>query len=168
MKKYGDLLPKLEYNGVTITDITHRFVMSKGIEKYKGLYFKTTIKQHQTPEVVSHVLYGTTDYWWVICAINNVMDPFYDWVMLESEVYVYAEKIYDDINDIHHWEDEDYNMFDSNNAEETLEPITNIEWEIYKNDKKLRINTIKPKHIERLAREFQSLTKTVKQQYQEG
>jgi hypothetical protein len=165
-RSYGNLIPKLEYNGVSISDITHRFVMSEGLTKYKDSYYKMQIQQDQTPEVVSYVLYGTSDYWWVICAINNIIDPFYDWVMRETEVYAYAEKLYDDINGIHHYEDEEFKVYENNNAEQTLEPITNLEWEIYKNDKKLRINTIKPEHINLVFKELRDRLKLVPVQIQ--
>lgn len=166
MKKYTELLPKLDYNGILITDITRRFVMNDGVKLFKDRYYKTQIKQHQTPEVVSGVLYGTPDYWWVICAINDVYDPFYDWVMLDNEVYAYTEKKYDDINGVHHYQDDNYNVYESNNPESTLEPITNIEYEMYVNDTKLRINTIKPKNIKRVAKEMRDRLKLLPNQQQ--
>ena len=166
MKKYTELLPKLTYNGVLMTDITRRFVMNDGIETYRDGYYKMQIKQHQTPEIVSSVLYGTPDYWWVICAINNIHDPFYDWVMLDNEVYAYTEKAYDDINGIHHYQDDQYSVYETNNAEQTLEPITNIEYEMYQNDLKLRINTIKPNKIKKVVKEMRSRLKMLPIQQQ--
>jgi len=166
MNSYNDFIPKLEYNGVLISDITHRFTLADGVEKYKGFYSKSLIEQHQTPEAVSHALYGTTDYWWILLAINNVMDPLYDWVMLDSEVHAYTEKLYDDINGIHHWEDQEYNRYESNNAEETLEPITNIEYQMWLNDAKLRINTIRPNHIKRIIKELKDNLKLLPIQVQ--
>jgi hypothetical protein len=166
MKKYTELLPKLDYNGVLVTDITRRFAISDGVKEFKDEYYKTQIKQHQTPEVVSSVLYGTPDYWWVICAINDVYDPFYDWVMSDNEVYAYTEKKYDDINGIHHFQDAEYNVYENNNAESTLEPITNIEYEMYQNDLKLRINTIKPKNIKRVVKEMRDRLKLLPTQQQ--
>jgi len=28
------------------------------------------------PDLISHQVYGIVDYWWVICAANNIIDPF--------------------------------------------------------------------------------------------
>jgi len=28
------------------------------------------------PDLISHYAYGIVDYWWVICAANNIIDPF--------------------------------------------------------------------------------------------
>jgi len=74
--------------------------------------------------------------------------------MRESEVEAYANKLYDNVNDIHHWEDVEYNEYTENNVDETLTPVTNIEWEIYKNDKKRRISLIRVEDIPRVEEEL--------------
>ena len=28
------------------------------------------------PDLISYQAYGIVDYWWVICAANNIIDPF--------------------------------------------------------------------------------------------
>ena len=28
------------------------------------------------PDLISNSVYGTPDYWWVICAANRIVDPF--------------------------------------------------------------------------------------------
>jgi hypothetical protein len=28
------------------------------------------------PDLISNSSYGTPDYWWLICAANNIIDPF--------------------------------------------------------------------------------------------
>jgi|LWDU01.1.fsa_nt_gi hypothetical protein len=165
-KSYYSFLPKLEYNGVLISDISHRFTVLDNVASFSDFYYKTRIEHHNTPESVSYALYGTTDYWWIICAINNVIDPFYDWVMLETEVFEYAKKVYDDINGIHHYEDSELNKHSENNAEETFEPITNLEWELYLNDQKLQIHTVKPKYIQQINKEMKDRMKLVKPQKQ--
>jgi hypothetical protein len=57
-------------------------------------------------------------------------------------------------------------VYENNNAEETLEPITNLEWEMYQNDKKLRINTIKPEHISLVFKELRDRLKLLPVQAQ--
>ena len=59
--------------------------------------------------------------------------------MRETEVEAYAEILYDDINAVHHYEDANYVQYDEQNGEGTLVPVTNLEWEIYVNDKKRQI-----------------------------
>jgi len=144
----------MEYNGVSIADITINFRLTKLTDNLSNFYTNIDIAEGITPELVSLQVYGTTDYWWLVLLANDVIDPFYDWLMRESEVEAYANKLYDNVNDIHHWEDVEYNEYTENNVDETLKPVTNIEWEIYKNDKKRRISLIRAGDIPRVEEEL--------------
>jgi hypothetical protein len=156
MPNLYEQLPKLEYNGVSISDITVNFRLTKLTDNLSNYYTDVDIPEGSTPENVSLDVYGTTDYWWLILIANDVIDPFYDWLMRESEVEAYANKLYDNVNDIHHWEDVEYNEYDENNVDETLTPVTNMEWEIYKNDKKRRISIINPNEIHNVEKELKA------------
>ena len=154
MSSIYNYLPKMEYNGVSISDITVNFRLTKLTDNLSNFYTNVDIIEGATPELVSFDAYGTTDYWWLVLIANDVIDPFYDWLMRESEVEAYANKLYDNVNDIHHWEDVEYNEYTENNVDETLTPVTNIEWEIYKNDKKRRISLIRVEDIPRVEEEL--------------
>ena len=167
MAKYTKILPQVTYNGVSICDITHRLDMLKTVMNYETMYYSVNILETDTPEKVAEQYYGNQDYWWIVCAINKIIDPFYDWIMRETEVQAYSEKVYDDINAIHHYEDANYVQYDEQNGEGTLVPVTNLEWEIYVNDKKRQIMLLKPTHIPKIADEFAKWMKDTKQQFQE-
>jgi len=167
MAKYTKILPQVTYNGVSICDITHRLDMLKTVMDYETMYYSVNIAENDTPERVAEQYYGNQDYWWIVCAINKVIDPFYDWIMRETEVYAYSEKLYDDINAVHHYEDANYVQYDEQNAEATLVPVTNLEWEVHLNDKKRQIMLLKATHIPKIADEFAKWMKDTKQQYQE-
>jgi len=167
MAKYTKILPQVNYNGVSITDITHRLDMLKTVKKYATHYYSVTIDETATPEKVAEQYYGSQDYWWIVCAINNVIDPFYDWVKRETEVYAYANKIYDDQDEIHHYEDAGFIQYPTNNVEEDRVPVTNIEWELHLNDKMRHIMLLKSSYVPKIADEFAKWMKNTKQQYQE-
>lgn len=167
MAKYTKILPQVTYNGVSICDITHRLDMLKTVMDYETMYYSVNIAENDTPERVAEQYYGNQDYWWIVCAINKVIDPFYDWIMRETEVFAYSEKLYDDINAVHHYEDANYVQYDEQNAEATLVPVTNLEWEVHLNDKKRQIMLLKATHIPKIADEFAKWMKDTKQQYQE-
>ena len=167
MAKYTKILPQLTYNGVSIADITHRLDMLKTVSQYETMYYTVTISEDQSPEKVAEQYYGNQDYWWIVCAINKVIDPFYDWVMREPEVYAYTNKIYDDQDEIHHYEDAEFFQYAEQNAEDTLVPVTNIEWEIHLNDKLRHIMLLKAEHVPKVVDEFTKWMKNTTQQYQE-
>ena len=167
MPKYSKILPQLTYNGVSITDITHRLDMLKTVQDYATMYYPVTIAENATPEKVSEQYYGTQDYWWIVCAINKVIDPFYDWVMRETEVYAYCAMLYEDPDEIHHWEDAEYLRYEENSLEEDRVPVTNIEWKLHLNDKLRHIQLLKPRYVPKIADEFAKWMRNTKQQYQE-
>ena len=167
MPKYSKILPQLTYNGVSIADITHRLNMLKTVEKYATMYYSVTIDETSSPEKVAEQYYGTSDYWWIVCAINKVIDPFYDWVMRETEVYAYCAKLYNDPDEIHHWEDTEFIRYEENSLEEDRVPVTNIEWKLHLNDEKRHIMLLKNSHVPKIEAEFAKWMKNSKQQYQE-
>ena len=57
MPKYSQTLPKLTYNGVTISDITHRIDMLKSVRKYEALYYTVRISEDMTPELLAEQTY---------------------------------------------------------------------------------------------------------------
>jgi|LWDU01.1.fsa_nt_gi hypothetical protein len=162
MIKYNKIYPKFTYNGVLISDISHRFTIQPTLITLAGQYYNISISENSTPESVSMRVYGTTDYWWLILAINNVIDPFYDWLMSDEEVTKYCILSYDDINSYHHYEDSDFNMYDTDSPEADRTPITNLEWEIHLNDKKRRINVIASKYLPIIESELTNITKQYK------
>jgi hypothetical protein len=167
MPKYSQTLPKLTYNGVTISDITHRIDMLKSVRKYEALYYTVRISEDMTPELLAEQTYGNQDYWWIICTINKVIDPFYDWVKRETEVYAYTEMLYANKYDIHHWEDTEYNQYETDSPENDRLAVTNLDWELYKNDKKRNVLLLKQQHIPKVVEEFAEWMRNTKQQYQE-
>ena len=167
MPKYTETLPKLTYNGVTISDITHRIDMLKSVRKYEALYYTVRISEDMTPELLAEQTYGNQDYWWIICTINKVIDPFYDWVKRETEVYAYTEMLYANKYDIHHWEDTEYNQYETDSPENDRLAVTNLDWELYKNDKKRNVLLLKQQHIPKVVEEFAEWMRNTKQQYQE-
>jgi|LWDU01.1.fsa_nt_gi hypothetical protein len=169
MIKYSSLIPKLTYNGQSISDITHRFVLTPSLNKFATLYTKIEISDTETPEAVSLRVYGSTNYWWLILAINNVIDPLYDWVMTENEVYEYAELLYgvDGMNEHRHYEDENFVRYSKQNPEENLMPVTQLEWMIHLNDIKRKVNVISQKYLPEIEKIFKDQTKAMKTQVQE-
>ncbi len=179
--KFTEQLPTLTYTGVSIVDISVRFNALKSAKNYYSFFYEYALRDGDTAERTSYDLYGTHDYWWILYAINDVIDPFYDWLMTDEEVGEYANLAYSDMNDIHHYADESsktysclgYNqdivantrtqcislggvwefnkdsilIFNQNNAQGTLLPVTNLEYEIDKNQEKRRISVVPVEHI---------------------
>jgi hypothetical protein len=88
-------------------------------------------------------------------------------VKKETEVYAYVNKIYDDQDEIHHYEDSEYIQYPDQSVEEDRVPVTNLEWEIHLNDELRHIMLLKSNHVSDVADEFAKWMRNTKQQYQE-
>ena len=49
----------------------HRFIPATALRSYQ-------VRSDETgsPDMISYRVYGTHDYWWVICILNGITDPF--------------------------------------------------------------------------------------------
>lgn len=85
-----------EINGIDMpmTDITKSSV----VLNESKLILQSVDVANRTPEQLSDDLYGTPMYFWTILLINNVIDPFTDWYMIEDHLYDYTIRLYGEEN----------------------------------------------------------------------
>ena len=84
------------------------------------------LKDGETPEVLSNLLYGSTDYWWIFFLVNDFVDPFYDWALSNKELKdYYAWKVNEGLitDSVANWNI----MLDENNAKRLIKVISLLE-----------------------------------------
>lgn len=52
--------------------------MSKFTMMYAVGYYRVTNADLMRPDSISNIVYGTVGYWWLICFVNKIYDPFVD------------------------------------------------------------------------------------------
>lgn len=62
-----------------VTDITKRFIVNQAIVNNATTYLKFIISDEDTPEIVAHKYYGDAEKHWIVLAMNNIIDPQFDW-----------------------------------------------------------------------------------------
>jgi hypothetical protein len=67
-------------------------------------YNKYTMTETDRFDLISQEFYGTTAYDWIIMLTNNIINPFFDVPIRESDLYQIVEKKYNQIDGIHHYE----------------------------------------------------------------
>lgn len=98
--KYFNDFNKIEYTLAadgkqrTVTNIFHRFQPIKSVLDRVTLFYPHTVKDHETPEMVSHTYYGATEYAWIIQAFNQHIDRYFDWPMSYDVFNKYIENKY--------------------------------------------------------------------------
>ena len=166
---------KIPYDNLTITNIiTSLSSIYKEVEKEFTLQ-EYTIKGAPRPEQLAYTLYNNPNYEWTLLLVNDIIDPFHGWVRHSDTIYQTAEILYknepEGINSNHHHYDPEtdevyYDLVEYPNESKMwyhtgdidhervqfvgdLVPVTNIEYELEKNEDMRDILIVAPNHIER-------------------
>jgi hypothetical protein len=101
MAKYFNFFPKTTYykgkdsTSVDIlTNITARYNFNDGLKQNAATYYKYKIKDGDTPEILASKIYGSPEKHWIILAMNNIIDPLYEWPLAQRTVGKFIESKY--------------------------------------------------------------------------
>jgi|TARA_Y100000310_G_scaffold302530_1_gene339957 hypothetical protein len=89
---YFNNFPTLEYNmdstenTTTVTDVFRRIGIRKGLGDFITNYYKRILNTSERPEVASFGEYGTPDKHWIMMMVNNIEDPYYDWILNDEQM----------------------------------------------------------------------------------
>ena len=71
-------------NQTLVKDIFRRMKVRDGVKDNLALMSTYDVMNGDTPEIISYKHFGSTDYFWVICLMNDITDRFYDWPLSDS------------------------------------------------------------------------------------
>ena len=91
---------------INIPDIFRRVAPNSIINSMMAMS-SYDIQDGQKPEHLSHDVYGTVDYYWVILIVNNIVDPYHDWPKSSEDLLDFTKQRYgaENIHKIHHYVD---------------------------------------------------------------
>jgi hypothetical protein len=158
MKGYFDTFPYIEYGDTKIKDIFRRVRPTEDLDDVFQLY-EYIVQDGETPELLAHKKYDDPQRHWIILMINDVIDPYFGWVLSSVELERYTDKKYHDINGFHHYEDEDGGIVYDDRA---LDPnaynliyVTNIQHETALNEAKRSIKMMPFEYISEFEKMFE-------------
>ena len=177
MAQYFSQFPLINYNltGVNgnttlVTDIFRRVKARSKILDNVTLFDKFNVEEGESPETVAYKAYGSTDYFWVITLINNVVNRYYDWPLPEFAFQQYVADKYSNPDGIHHYEitqssgkqtgdgPSDYShKIEVNSDTVGAQSVSNIEHERRLQDEKRQINILLPQYLATFEDEFKKL-----------
>ena len=62
-----------------LPDIFRRIKIRSKLKDNYALLDKYDVENGESPETVAYKVYGSTDYWYVVCLMNNVVNRQHDW-----------------------------------------------------------------------------------------
>ena len=62
---------KVEYDYLNST-------INKFVTNYPVSYYRISQQDLMRPDAISYKMYGTEEYWWIICMLNDINDVFHD------------------------------------------------------------------------------------------
>ena len=174
---YFDQFPKTLYNisgtnGNTkeVVDIWRRVKVRSKIANNVAMLDTYDVEEGESPETVAYKVYGDTDYFWVVCLMNNIVNRYYDWPLDEYNFQQFVADKYDNPAGIHHYEvlqssgrqtgegPADYSHYIECNATEPgAQSVSNIEYERRLQDEKRQIKILRPQFLQSFEEEFSEL-----------
>jgi hypothetical protein len=152
-----------------VTDILKR--VRKRLDIVNRAYFEQYfVKDGDTPESLSHQVYGDSTLHWIILYGNYMTNPYYDWPLTYIDLKKFVIKKYGvaNINSTHHYEDADgYEVDATDDASciahilctptSSVTAVTNFVYEETLNDAKRTINVIKSEYTQEIVSEFKKI-----------
>lgn len=158
--EYFTYFPKVVVNDSIMTDITVRVNILRSIKNNVSVYQYYTLSNAERPEDVALSVYGDMSLFWIVLLMNDIINPYYDWLLTDDRLYDYVGDKYgtDKIYSIHHYETTSKSDIGSGKWVDFGTPfsqaVTNYDYEYSLNEEKRRIKILKPQYISQVLAEY--------------
>lgn len=151
--RHFEYYPKVEYSNNTAVNIMVRGKLRDAVLSNSALYYKYTISDDMSAEIISSKYYDDPNKVWAIYYANNIFDPVREWPMTQKQFERYLTSKYGSVHRAATKFNTDGTIcWDSIHHFVHTDPNTKIEYVI---DKKTFIESLNLTHI------FHSTTRSV-------
>ena len=157
-------------NQTLVKDIFRRMKVRDGVKDNLALMSTYDVMNGDTPEIIAYKHFGSTDYFWVICLMNDITDRFYDWPLSDGAFEAYVKDKYAEPGAIHHYEKTqlsgdqsgdgpgDYShKIEVNSTDLDAQSVSNYEYESRLQDQKRQIKLLDKGYLNTFVEEFERL-----------
>jgi hypothetical protein len=64
-----------------VTNIFHRARIREVVNVNALVFYEYVVRDGETPEIIADKYYGDPQYFWVVLFANDMLDPYFDWVL---------------------------------------------------------------------------------------
>ena len=75
-------------------DVLRRIVFRGDMKDQTSLFKEYTVEDGETPEMVAHKFYSSSNLHWIILLMNEIIDPYFQWPMSEASLDDFIAKKY--------------------------------------------------------------------------
>jgi hypothetical protein len=101
MAKFFNYYPKTYYTSNNnsssldaVTNIIARFGFEKKLKENSSAFYKYTIKDSDTPEIIAAKFYDHVERHWIVLLFNDIIDPQFDWPLDSRTIIQYINTKY--------------------------------------------------------------------------
>lgn len=174
-----EYVPSVEYNNKSTTDLFRNYQIHFENALKSAQVIRYRIEGSPTPEMLSYLLYGDVKYYWTLLMINDITNPYYEWIKSDQIVQLCSMQKYANIrngvdailyhvdeNDKKYYRLKEYPMNSGNYYDigdihhnrlqyiGTLKPVSAIEHELDDNEKLRDVLIVSPNTISRFDTAF--------------
>lgn len=149
---------------IVIKNILQKVNIRSAIKNTTEVFVEYELMDGDRPEIIAHKVYGSVNYHWVVLLMNDIVNPYYDWVMSDTELEKFIDKQYGVVNRnaLHHYVDTDgEEITDEGNIVQLAGTrkyfVSNLQNEIECNDAKRKIKILDPKYLNIVEDEIKKL-----------
>jgi|SRR5579859_2680604 len=78
-----------------VTNIMERVVVLDSVKNNSLDYYTYDVKDSDLPEIIADKIYGDPGHHWVVLLSNQIINPFYDWVLNYDNFITFVTEKYD-------------------------------------------------------------------------
>ena len=171
---YFGKFDKIQYNGKTVTNITSSILLKYRPMNNATLYTFHTVTEGETAEQIAHKYYGKATDHWIILLLNNIVDPYFDWVLSSQELVAKINSKYGDglgIRIHHLFNLSTRKRVDDLDQAKYVDPdgilivalpahyhsVSNAEYESLQNDNRRELKILAPQYVQDFKNQFEDL-----------
>jgi hypothetical protein len=102
MANYFKFFPQTYYNLEdsknnvdVVTNIMSKFSFEPKFKNNSVIYYEYVITDGETPEVLAHKIYGSSEKHWIILSLNDIVNPLVDWPLEQRSLIKLIDKKYE-------------------------------------------------------------------------
>lgn len=90
-------LPTISYNGYVAKNFLARARLTEDTRKNRDLFYPYTIQDHQRIDIIADKYYGDSDWMWLVYLANDIVDPYFDMYLPDTNFDSYITDKYGSI-----------------------------------------------------------------------